>query len=345
MKGLFWSSIIVVGLLLFAGCSSNTEIDQSKQSIDGTHYVLGTIVTIKIYDHGTEALLQKCFDRLTEIEQLMSASIEDSDVNKINQSNRYTEVSDDVLNVIEAGIEYGELSNGMFDISLGPVIDLWGIGTEDAKVPEKKLLEEKLSYVNYKAININEDNHVKIEKGMKIDLGGIAKGYAADEVEKILVEHQVTSAIINLGGNIKVLGEKGEGVPFKVGIQGPEELRNQYIGVVEATDKTIVTSGDYERYFIEEGIKYHHIFDSTSGYPVATDVAAVTVVTQESMLADAMSTILYTMAIEDGLALVDNMDGVECIYVTKNYEVYSSAGLMEPTFKLTDDMYRMKTID
>lgn len=345
MKYCYLSGLLIFIAFVLAGCLSNNTKEHESASISGTEYIMGTIVTIKLNDHGTEELLQECFNRLTEIEKKMSATVVDSDVERINLSNDYTEVSEDVLKVLKAGIGYGELSEGKFDITLGPVVELWGIGTEEAKIPNSKELDEALKYVNYKAIDISSDNHVRVDPGMRIDLGGIAKGYAADEIEKILRENNVESAIINLGGNIKVLGTKAENTPFKVGIQGPEELRNQYIGIVEASDKTIVTSGDYERYFIEDGVKYHHIFDPNTGYPVTTNVASVTVIAQESMLADAMSTILYTMTVEEGLNMVESMDEVECIYVTKDYDVFITEGLREPVFKLTDDMYRFRTIE
>ncbi len=322
--------ILLLSLIL-CGCS----LFPSGQSepVSRTGFVLGTVVSVKLLENGSEKILDQVFERLTDIENHMSVNIETSDIFQLNKLGSF-KVSDDTLNVLEAGLEFGDLSDGKFDISMGPIVDLWKIGTEDAHVPDPEEVKDQLQYVDYKQIMVS-GNTVTIPQGAKIDLGGIAKGYAADEVSKILFENDVKRAIINLGGNIKVIGNKAEGTPYNIGIQGPEEMRNDYLGIVEVEDKTVVTSGDYERYFVEDGVKYHHIFDST-GYPFVTNVASVSVITESSMMADALSTILFLSSIEEGIALVNSLDGVECIYVTKENQLYFSSQELKNLFTLTD---------
>ncbi len=322
---------IILFSLLLCGCSILPG--SNREPVSRTGFVLGTVVTIKLLDNGSEEILDNVFDRLTDIENHMSVNIDTSDIAQLNQLGTFT-VSDDTLAVLTAGLEFGQLSEGKFDISMGPIVDLWKIGTEDAHIPDPEEIRDQLQYVNYKNIMIS-DHTVTIPQGAKIDLGGIAKGYAADEVSKILLENDVNKAIINLGGNIKVIGEKAEDTPYNIGIQGPEEMRNDYLGIIEVEDKTVVTSGDYERYFIEDGIKYHHIFDST-GYPYVTPVASVSVITESSMMADALSTILFLSPIDEGIALCNSLEGVECIYVTKENQLYFSSQELKDSFTLTD---------
>lgn len=332
--------LICLCLMIGSGCSLDRG-SGSSELISRTGFVLGTVVTVKLLENGSEELLDQAFMRLQQIDALMSSNEEDSDIAKLNRQFE-VRVSPDTFKVIEAAIEYGDISEGRFDITLGPVINLWRIGTEEANVPDKLAIEEMLRHVDYTKIQLLDNYTVRIPEGSSIDLGGIAKGYAADELSKILIDGGVTKAIINLGGNIKVIGNKSEDKPFNIGIQSPDENRNDYLGIIEAADKTIVTSGDYERYFIEDGIRYHHIFDAKTGYPYTTEVAAVTVVCENSMEADALSTILFMMPIHEGLEFVGTLDGVDCIYITKDMNLFFSSENLRHQFTLTDFDYSIE---
>lgn len=344
-------TMLLALILMMSGCGKEAVDTSSSETLSRSDFVLGTIVSIKLLDNGSEALLDQCFDRLKEIESLMSVNIESSQVSAINAqaqevsdgSNLHgVEVGDDVLEVIETAIYYGNLSEGSFDISLGPIINAWQIGTDQAHIPDADLIQEQLKLVNYKNIHVNiDDKTVALEPAMVIDLGGIAKGYAADQVEVILQDAGVTQAIINLGGNVKVIGEKEDKTPFKIGVQNPFDERNDYIGILSVSDQTIVTSGDYERYFEEDGLRYHHIFDRETGYPKVTDVASVTVVTDRSIDADALSTILFVKGVASGLELVHQLDRIECIYVMKNKDVILSSEALGSVFRLTDTDFNL----
>jgi len=335
---------VITVLLLLVGCN---DVSETNEPISKSSFMLGTVVSISVYGIEDETIFTQVFDRLKEIEAKMSKTIETSEISRINiysetsDINKQLEIDSDVFNVIERAIEYGDKSNDRFDITLAPIVELWGIGTEKETIPEKEDINKLLTTVGQDKIKINSKNNISISQNTQIDLGGIAKGYAADEVERMLRESGVNKAIINLGGNVKVIGEKNKGIPFKIGIQDPISERNNYLGIVEVTDKTIVTSGDYERYFEVDGIRYHHIFDPTTGYPFETNVASVTVIGDESIVADVMSTILYLMDINEGIEFVDTLEGVDCIYVTKDKEIYLSNGSIQEQFELTNEDYKL----
>ena len=177
---------------------------------------------------------------------------------------------------------------------------------------------------------------------MGLDVGGIAKGYAADEVARILTEHGVEHALLDFGGNVVVVGTKVDGSDWRIGIQNPDPdaSRGAFIGVLPATDLAIVTSGPYERYFIEDGVRYHHILDSTTGYPVWNGLQSVTIVNEASIRADALSTAVFSMGLVDGMSFVESHDGVEAIFIDEDDKVYVSSGLSS-LFVLTDDNYRL----
>lgn len=334
---------LVGTLLLLVACNG---VEDDTKSISQSTFILGTVVSVSIYGSEDEEIFEKLFDRMAAIEAKMSKTIETSEVSRINllsetgDINNPIKIDSDVFTVLETALEYGHKSNGKFDVTLAPIVELWGIGSEHENVPNHETIKKLLLTVGLDKIKINGENSISLKKNTKIDLGGIAKGYAADEVVEILKELGIKKAIINLGGNVKVLGEKSKGVAFRIGIQDPLSDRNNTLGVVEVSDKTVVTSGAYERYFEQDGKRYHHIFDPFTGYPYETNVLSVSVISDDSIVADVMSTILYLMDVNEGLAFVNTLEGVDCIYVTKDKEVYLSNGPIMEQFELTNEEYR-----
>ncbi|MBA1335430.1 MAG: thiamine biosynthesis lipoprotein ApbE [Firmicutes bacterium] len=310
--------------------------------------MMGTVVTLKVYvadaGKGNEAI-DKAFARIGEIESLMSLNSENSEVGRINEMAGIepVKVSDDTLKVIQKGIYYGELSNGLFDISVGPLVQLWGIGTEHPKVPGGSDLEKAISLVDYRDIKVDEKSREIFlgKAGMVVDLGGIAKGYAADEVKKIMVDEGIEYAIINLGGNVLAVGGKYDGGPWNIGIQDPYAPTGSSMGVVRIEDKTVVTSGDYERYFEENGKRYHHILNPKTGYPEENRIKGVTIIASSSFDADALSTTVFLLGVDRGLELVEKLDGVEAIMITHDREVIVSSGIGD-TFSIQNNKYKMK---
>ena len=175
----------------------------------------------------------------------------------------------DTYSVIEKAVQYSKLTDGALDATIEPIVKLWGIGTDKERVPSKNEIEEKLKLVNYKDIILdNKNSTVQLKRtGQAIDLGAIAKGYTADEIKKVLLDNKISSALINLGGNVFAVGNKTDGTSWNIGIQNPLDTRGQYLGTISVTDKSVVTSGNYERFFIVDGKRYHHIFDPKTGYP------------------------------------------------------------------------------
>jgi len=327
-------------LLIISGCSQAPVEDLTQ-----TTYALGTVITINLYDQGDLALMNTLVARVNEIEALMSSQKDSSEISEINRqaASGAVQVSSETYGVIQRALYYADLSNGKFDPTIGPIVSLWGVGTDQAKVPTQEAIDLALKLVDYKGIVLNDtDLSVYLpDKGMSLDLGGIAKGYVADELVKLLDAAKVERAMINLGGNIYAYGEKADGSLYKVAIQTPYDSRNTYFGYTEIQNATVVTSGPYERYFEEDGVLYHHIFDAHTGYPIQSNVASVSVIADKSMDADALSTLLFTMTPDEGLDLIESMQGVECIYVDKSYKLTLSSGLMD-RFVLTDNKYEIQ---
>lgn len=334
------STLIIAIIILFSIFMIITNKKEDKYS--STYYNLGTINEITLYNvikKDGDRILKKCESILKDIDNKMSNQITSSEISKINDKSgdSYVRVSDDTYYVIKESIKFSNMPNNTFDISIGPIIDLWSIGTENAKVPSKKEIKDNLTLVNYKNILLNDtDKSVKLaNKNMKIDLGGIAKGYAADKIYEYLKEEKLESALINLGGNIYVLGNKKDNEPFSIGVQDPTKPRGNSIGNIKVSNKSVVTSGIYERYLEEDNKIYHHMLNPYTGYPFDNNLSSVTIVSDKSIICDALSTTTFGLGVENGLKLVESLDDVDAIFITKDKKIYLSDDLKNK-FNLTD---------
>ena len=331
--------VVVMMMIAFTACTQGP-----KEDLIQTTYAIGTVININLYDQGDQDLMNDLIARVSEIEGMMSSQKSTSEVSEVTRQAGIApvKVSPETYKVVKRALYYASLSNGSFDPTIGPIVKLWGIGTEEARVPDEGEIEEALKLVDYTKVRIDDtEQTVFLENvGMSLDLGGIAKGYVADELVVMLDEAQVERAMINLGGNIYAYGEKAEGEAYKIAIQTPYDNRNTYFGYVSLKNKTVVTSGPYERYFEEDGQIYHHIFNANTGYPVQSDVASVSIIAEQSMDGDALATLLFTMSPEEGLALIGSIEGVECIYVDKSFNLRVTDGLTT-SFTLTDDTYKL----
>lgn len=335
-------SIVVLAIAAFSIYDANNNKIKEKAS-----FLLGTIVQIKLFEPQHEELFNEAFSIIQDIESKMSINIENSEINKINNNSgkSYVTVSPETYFVVEKGKYYSSLSNGSFDISIGPLVKLWGIGNKDAKVPLQNDIDKALSKIDYNNILLKEsDKSIMLAKeGMIVDLGGIAKGYAADAVAEFLKSKNINRAIIDLGGNVLVLGGKSETEKWSIGIQNPFEPRNKYIGILNVMDKTVVTSGVYERYFYENNKRYHHILDPFTGYPVENSLMSVSIVADKSIDADGLSTTVFALGLEKGAKLIEKLDGIDAIFVDKNKNIYITKGLKE-SFKITNNEFKGKDI-
>lgn len=330
-------ALVILISLFFA----NTRKEFSKKNL-----VFGTLVKITIYAKDVpNDLFVSIFDNLKNIENKMSVNIDSSEIYNLNTragEKLYTKLSDETFSVIEQGIEYSKLSDGRFDITIGPLVKLWGIGTDNAKIPTKTEINKTLDLIDYNNVDINKDEKsVRLKKiNMSIDLGGIAKGYAADMVANHLKDKGYDSAIINIGGNIYALGKKSFNKDFTIAIQNPKDKRGTYIGTITAADKSIVTSGIYERFFEKDNVRYHHILDTTTGFPVDNKLAGVTIVSNTSIDGDALSTSVFSMGLDKGLKFVQSLDNIEAILVTKDNKIYLSNGIKN-NFQLKDPNFKI----
>ncbi|MBN7773198.1 FAD:protein FMN transferase [Clostridium aminobutyricum] len=307
--------------------------EKQMEPVSDTGFYLNTSCTISIYDKSTDEakdLISKSFALCEEYEGILSKTIEGSDIYKINHAKgEPVEVQEETLEVIKKSIDYGALSEGKFDITVGKLSGLWNFTGENPRVPAAADIDTAKATIDYRQINI-EDNKVSLDNPeTELDLGGIAKGYIADKVSEYLVGQGVESAIVNLGGNIVAIGEKTSGDAWNIGIEKPYSDRSDIVGSVKVKNKTVVTSGIYERYFEQDGINYHHILDVKTGYPAQTDVEAVSIVGDfgKSADCDALTTICLILGVEKGMALVESLDGIEASFVDTNGEVHYTSGM------------------
>ena len=325
--------------VLVCGCTGK------HKPIRQTELALGTVCSVSLFDISKQALLPASFSLISQLENKISRNIPDSEISDLNRNAGLSPVvlSQPVFQLLTMAQKYSILSEGMFDVTIDPVVELWGIGTDHAAVPPADKLEHALSLVDYRTLELDPDKSTAYlpRQELSVDLGGIAKGYIADQVREFLVSGGAEGGIIDLGGNILAFGKKPDGSVFRIGIQDPFGGRGSTIGVVTMEEGSLVTSGIYERYFEQDGKKYHHIFDVRTGYPVENNLAGVSIVTRESAAGDALSTAVFALGLEKGMALVERTGGVDAVFITRDKEVYISSGLKD-SFTLTDRNFTMR---
>ena len=313
--------ILCIITFLLPGCSRNsTPISKSDIYFD-------TIITITVYDDNHIVFLDECFSIAEKYENLLSKTVETSDIYKINHSNQKpTVVDSETIYLLEKALEYAKITNGVIDPTILPLSDLWNFG-ENNTVPLSKDIASSLSYVGYENVIIDKETNSVIlnHPNAGIDLGFIAKGYIADKMKEYLLSNGVESALINLGGNILTIGNKPDGSPYVLGIQEPFSDGHSSIPNVSIRDKSLVTSGVYERYFYEDDILYHHILDTKTGYPIDNNIWGVTILSDSSMEGDAYSTICLCLGLEDGMKLIEKTEGLEALFITNDMELHYSS--------------------
>lgn len=334
-------SVLIGAVLILIFITGNNK----KSYIEREIYSLGTLNQLRVCGKNAKKAIEESVIKLNEIDDRMSVFKEYSEISKINKyaGSEPQIVSKDTYYVIQKALKYCSLSKGAFDITIRPLVALWAIGKEEAGIPNSNEIKEKLKIVNYKDLVLDEDTSsifLKNEK-QEIDVGGIAKGYAADEVRNILLKNDINSALINLGGNILVVGKKENGSSWTVGIQDPTKARGEFALTISVTDKSVVTSGNYERYFVQEGKRFHHIIDPITGYPSESDIISATIISENSIDGDGLSTGVYIMGIHKAIKLIEEIKGVEAILITRHKEVYVTSGMRE-NFKITNNEFVYK---
>ncbi len=340
-----WTVLLSSLLLILAACGLGEEEQTLLETpYEESEFLMGTYVSLRVYDEGKEGVLDEGFARIAELSDKITTNEPGSEMEAVNEraGEEAVAVSEDVFPLMETAAEYSALPNSGFDYTIGPITDLWRIGFEDARVPDPEEIEEVLPLVNHTKVELNTDEQTVYltEAGMRLDLGAIAKGYIADEVAELFKEKGVTTAILDLGGNIIVMGDSPsrDTGGFNVGVQDPFEQRGAYVGAINLQNKSIVTSGIYERYIEEEGEIYHHLMNPETGYPFENNLASVTIVSDQSVDGDALSTVAFGYGLEDGLDYVNDLEEVEAIFITKDRDIYLTDGLTED-FTLTNETY------
>jgi len=329
-KIVIFTTIFVILNIQFAACAP--AADTSQFPISRTAIALKTVVTITVFDEDHEPLIAECVELCEYYEKIFSRTREDSELYQLNAAGE-GEVSDELLEVLELALYFCEASGGALDITTGALSDLYAFGTENAGVPSDADLDEALAHVNYKNVEIT-GNYVKLLDPLAVlDLGAIAKGYIADRLGEFLAERGVESAIIDLGGNIVVLGTKPDGSDYLAGIQFPFEGRDHVITAASVSNTSVVTSGVYERFFIHEDKIYHHILNPQTGYPFENSLLAVSVITPSSAAADALSTSCFALGLEAGMALIESMDDAFAVFITDDFALHYSSGFEDAFIK------------
>lgn len=331
----------------FSGCSKDseqvktdsTEAVVEQEPVTQEVFAMDTYMTVTAYGENAEEAVEASIEEIQRLDTLLSATSDTGEVYTVNQNGGGV-LSEDSMYLLERSLELNELTEGAFNVTIFPIMELWGFISDEFTVPSEEDLQENLNLVNIDGITIN-DKSSEIEflkRGMAIDFGGIAKGYTSTSVADIFREMGVESGLINLGGNVHVVGTKTDGSKWKVGIQSPEN-DSEYLGILAVSDCAVITSGGYERYFEEDGITYHHIIDPSTGYPAENGLISVTIVSKDGTLADGLSTSLYIMGLEKAEQFwQEHSEEFDAILMTEENEIYVTEGIAQD-FTSDQDVY------
>lgn len=312
---------LITGLLSLTGCRNANGVTEQG-------FYLDTVISITLYSNDAKEQIDACFDIAKKYEGYFSNTIASSDISKINASNGTpVTVHEETAELLKKGIYYSQLSGGKFDITVGNLSDLWDFDNNQGEIPSQEDIQNALATVDYTKLQVDNTTVTYTGDG-SIDLGGIAKGYIADQIKAYLLEQGITEGLINLGGNVLCVGPKQDGTPtYNVGLQKPFSEDGSVIASVKITDQSVVTSGTYQRYFEVDSKIYHHLLDLTTGYPIDNGLNAVTIITDSSVDADALSTTVFAMGLEDGTTFVESLDGVEAIFITTDNTISYTSGI------------------
>ena len=346
-------TVLVCPMLLFTGCQNTTGTSTAteKEPISISSIKLNTAIQITIYDSQDKSLLDDCLALCDRYELIFSRTNENSELYKLNHrisdsavSNQTIEtqttpyqvngttntwhISEYLASLLSEGLSITRESDGAFDIAIAPLTSLWDFTAEDPKAPDDADIQKALPLCSSDGVTIDGQDITLSSDDIQFDVGAIAKGYIADRLKDFLVKKGVNSAIINLGGNVLCIGSKPDGTPFKVGIQKPFADRNETEAVMDITGKSVVSSGIYERCFKQGGKLYHHILNPQTGYPYDNGLISVTIISDQSVDGDALSTTCFALGLEDGLKFAEKK-GVQAVFITEDYELHYTDGFQD----------------
>ena len=304
--------LILSLMILCSGCGAEKELPKLSE----VGFYLDTVIILTAYTDDDQ-VLKDAMEECSRYEKLLSATIEGSDVWRINHADgQPVEVSDDTMEVLRCAVRIAELSGGAFDVTIAPVSSIWDFTSGEAVLPDAEKIARAAELVDYTKLEL-EGNTVRLPAGMMIDPGGIAKGYIADSVKAWLMDKGVRHAILSFGGNVVGIGTKPDGSDWKVGIQDIDKATGEYMLVSRNNGGSTVTSGIYERGFDLDGVRYHHLLSTETGWPVQNELASVTIFSDSSMLGDALSTTAFVLGTEEGTRLIESLEGIEALFIAR----------------------------
>ena len=326
-------SMIAVSIILIL--FADNKFTDKTSIISNSGYYFDTFITVSIYENdktklnNDKTLINECFNICKNYELIFSHTNENSELYKLNNSkNSSIAISTELSDILSISKEYNTITNGAFNILIGNISYLWDF--KKCTVPDNTIINEQLLLLNHADYTIS-NNTITFNNDKSsipdINLGGVAKGFIADKIKNYLLSNNVTSAIINLGGNVLLIGEKPDKTLFNIGITKPFTTSGENIANVTVSDMSVVTSGIYERYFEYNGNVYHHIIDPQTGYPAKNNLYSVTIISPTSTIADILSTSVYVLGLEKGTELINNTKDVYAVFITDDYKIILSDGL------------------
>lgn len=317
---------LIICIMVLTACNGIDTADikgNTSNEAEKTVYAMDTVMTLKAYGENAEKALEDAEQEIKRLDSGLRRGNTESEIYKVNSENS-AEVTEDTAKLVKDALEICSSTDGAFDISIASVMDLWGFYTKEFYVPNSDEISSELSRVDYKNISV-DNNVISVRNNSQIDLGGIAKGYLSERIMEIFKNDGVDSGIISLGGNVQTLGKKSDGSNWKVAIQNPDD--DTYIGGLSISDKAIITSGGYQRFFEQNGVIYHHIIDPKTGYPANSGLKSVSIVSDSGTLADGLSTALFVMGLDKGSEYWRSHNGFEVVFVTDDNRIYITEGL------------------
>ena len=327
-------------VLLLASCKPAVR----KES--RTVFALGTVCSIQLFTEKPQSkadtVLQICTRRLEELERHLSANAEISTLIDINKASGVSAVNvpADIYQLFERAMFFAEKTDGAFNPVIGGIVKLWNIGFENARKPEDRDIRDALSRTGYKDVQLTGTAVFLKKAGMKLDLGAIAKGFAADELTRIVRQAGIAHAVIDIGGTISAVGKRPDGKRWNIGIRDPRVQQGQPVISAAIESCSISTSGSYERYFEQDGVRYHHIIDPATGYPVRNNMIAVSVFSDSATDADALSTACFVLGYEKAVKLLAELPNTEALFIFDDNSVCTTAGLAQH-IKVLDSAFRL----
>lgn len=322
-------------LILAVGCLLAFYLRRTQiQPVSATSFKLNTIVKITLYDSDDRELLNEAMSLCDKYEAIFSRTLPSSELYQLNQGslpaqNQFYKISDSLTELISLGLHYSQLSDGAFDLSIGSVSSLWDFTSGEKNIPSSEEISAALKSVNYRDIILKENSVHFNSSHIQLDLGAIAKGYIADKIKEFLLSRGVRSAIIDLGGNVLCIGSHPDGSPFKVGIRLPFADYSQTASTVDISDKSVVSSGIYERYFEKDGKLYHHLLNPKDGYPCDNELSSVTIISHSSADGDGLSTSCFALGLEKGMELINSLPDVQAVFITRDGILHYSENFKE----------------